>query len=145
MKPQFKIFIGLLMIAGGIWWYTQNFLATGLTHFESLVVLFTGGFGAFIAIIGVFIVWIETDELKVQKELEKSDFEPEEYKTGDEFVPEKDEVSIEDVDYSEIVEKTVDEVKEEVKNSELDLEKLLEAEKDNKDRKTLKDWIKRQM
>ncbi len=144
MKPHYKILLGAFMILGGIWWYTQDFLARGLTHFESLEVLFTGGFGVFIIIIGIFIVWIETDELKVQKELEKSDFEPSKYKTGDEFVPDKEEVSL-DIDYDKIVNKTVEEVKQEAQNSDIDMKKLLKAEKRNKDRKTLKDWIKRQI
>ncbi len=139
MKPQFKIFLGILMILGGIFWYTQDF--AGLNNFESLKIILTGGFGVLITLIGIFVVWIESDELKVQKELEKTDFEPQRYKTGDEFEAEKEEISIEEPDYEEIVEGTVQEVKEKVEDTDLDLEKLLEAEKSNKDRKTLKDWI----
>ena len=145
MKPHYKILLGAFMILAGIWWYTQDFLVEGFTNLESLGILFTGGFGAFIILIGIFIVWIESDELKVQKELEKTDFEPVQYKTGTEFVPEKEEISLEDSDYEEIVDKTVEEVKEEVEEKDLDLEKLLEAETNNKDRKTLKEWIKRRM
>lgn len=48
----------------------------------------------------------------------------------------------ENVDYEELVDKTISEIKEQIKSmDEPDLEKLLEAEKSNKDRKTLKSWI----
>lgn len=49
--------------------------------------------------------------------------------------------SSEDVDYESVVEGTVAEVKEAVKEDDLDAEKVLEAEKDNKDRKTLKEFL----
>lgn len=49
------------------------------------------------------------------------------------------------ISYNKIVEGTIDEVKEAADEKDLDYEKLLEAEKDNKDRKTLKNWIERQI
>lgn len=45
------------------------------------------------------------------------------------------------IDYDELSDKTIKEIKQEVEDSNVDLEKLLEAEKENKDRVTLKDWI----
>jgi ribosomal protein L31E len=45
------------------------------------------------------------------------------------------------VDYEDVVEGTVAEVKEEVKEEDLDPEKVLEAEKEKKDRKTLKQFL----
>jgi len=46
-----------------------------------------------------------------------------------------------DHDYEDLSEKTIDEIKETVKDEDLDLRKLLKAEKNNKDRKTLKEWL----
>ncbi len=46
-----------------------------------------------------------------------------------------------DHDYEDLSEKTIDEIKETVKEEDLDLRKLLKAEKNNKDRKTLKEWL----
>ncbi len=47
-----------------------------------------------------------------------------------------------DENYGEILDKTISEVKEEVEeNEKINLEKLLEAEIEGKDRKTLKEWI----
>jgi ribosomal protein L31E len=47
-----------------------------------------------------------------------------------------------DVDYEEIVEGTVSEVKETVEEKDINPEKVLEAEKKKKDRKTLKQFLK---
>ena len=45
-------------------------------------------------------------------------------------------------DYEELVDKTISEIKEELESSDkYDLKKVLEAEKSNKDRKTLKSWL----
>ncbi len=49
------------------------------------------------------------------------------------------------VDYDEVVKGTIPEVKHEVMENDLDLEEVLVAEKNNKDRVTLKDWIEDQL
>ncbi|MDY6789148.1 MAG: LAGLIDADG family homing endonuclease [Candidatus Nanohaloarchaea archaeon] len=46
------------------------------------------------------------------------------------------------VDYEELADNNIKDIKSRVEDSDLDLDRLLEAEKDNKDRKTLKKWIK---
>lgn len=45
------------------------------------------------------------------------------------------------IDYDDLSEKTISQIKEEVEEKDIDLEKLLETEKQNKDRKTLKSWL----
>lgn len=49
------------------------------------------------------------------------------------------------VDYEELVQGTIPEVKDAIKEEGLDLAKVLKAEKENKDRVTLKDWLEEQM
>ncbi|MDY6770623.1 MAG: thioredoxin domain-containing protein [Candidatus Nanohaloarchaea archaeon] len=46
-----------------------------------------------------------------------------------------------DIDYQELSDNTIDEIKEAVEQEDIDLERLLEAERNNKDRKTLKRWL----
>lgn len=53
----------------------------------------------------------------------------------------KSEESDGEVDYEKLVGKNISDIKEETKEDEIDLEKLLEAEKGNKNRKTLIEWI----
>ncbi|MCJ7478705.1 MAG: hypothetical protein MUP63_00820 [Candidatus Nanohaloarchaeota archaeon QJJ-7] len=48
---------------------------------------------------------------------------------------------MEEADYDEVVEGTVDDVKDRVEAEDLDIGKVLEAEKNNKDRVTLIDWL----
>ncbi|MFB6226321.1 MAG: type B 50S ribosomal protein L31 [Candidatus Paceibacteria bacterium] len=47
-----------------------------------------------------------------------------------------------DIDYEQIVSQNIPEVKSAVKNKDLNFEQVLAAEKNNKDRKTLKSWLK---
>ncbi|MFB6181742.1 MAG: type B 50S ribosomal protein L31 [Candidatus Magasanikbacteria bacterium] len=47
-----------------------------------------------------------------------------------------------DIDYKQIVSQNIPEVKSAVQEQDLDTEQVLAAEKDNKDRKTLKSWLK---
>lgn len=49
------------------------------------------------------------------------------------------------VDYEEVVQGTIPEVKHEINENDLDLEKVLKAEMENKDRVTLKDWLEDQL
>ncbi|MDY6771037.1 MAG: hypothetical protein SV186_03715 [Candidatus Nanohaloarchaea archaeon] len=143
MRPYTKILIGALMIVGGFAWYipAQPGPST-LTNFQALAVLVQGGLGVFLALVGLFVVWIESDELKIQRELERHDFEPEKYREEeDEFDTGAGVAEIPDQDYDEVVEGTVDEVKDRVREEELDPALVLQAEKENKDRKTLKDWL----
>lgn len=143
MRPYTKIFIGALMIIGGIYWYSLDlFAGTGLNNLDALVILFKGLAGMFVFLIGVFVVWIESDELKIQRELERHDFEPDQYREQeDEFDTGEGMAELDEVDYEDVVEGTIDEVKEEVKEKDLDPQAVLEEEKDNKDRKTLKEWL----
>jgi hypothetical protein len=50
-----------------------------------------------------------------------------------------------DVDYEAVVQGTIPEVKEEMEERNLDPQKVLEAEEENKDRVTLKDWLNEQL
>ncbi|MDY6778717.1 MAG: C2HC-type zinc finger protein [Candidatus Nanohaloarchaea archaeon] len=50
------------------------------------------------------------------------------------------------IDYEELSEKTISEIKDTVdEHGDIDYERLLEAEKDNKDRKTLKEWLQKRI
>lgn len=46
-----------------------------------------------------------------------------------------------DADYAELVEDTIDEIKQKVEDSDFDLEQVIEAERQNKNRKTLLAWL----
>ncbi len=84
----------------------------------------------------------EPEEIEEEPEPEEEQLEEEEAEeqdTGD------DGASTESIDYEEIVSGTVGEAKEQLQEmDDVDWDKALEAEEDNKDRKTLKEWIESQ-
>lgn len=57
----------------------------------------------------------------------------------------EDEASGEEIDYEELSDLTISEIKERSEGLDLDYQRLLEAEKANKDRKTLKEWLERKI
>lgn len=151
MRPTLKIVLGSLMIIAGIYWYSMDAaMGTGTSNLDALFILLKGSVGLFVLLLGVFVVWIESDEMRIQRELEQQDFQPEEYPDQEEAGAAEAEVSSSEVeiatpDYEEIVSGTIDEVKDAVAEQDLDLEELLRVEQQNKDRKTLKSWLESRM
>jgi hypothetical protein len=157
MRPHVKILFGVVLVIVGIYWYALDIaVGTGVSNLAAIAILFKGGFGIIVALLGTFIVWIESDELRIQRELERHDLEPQEYSEGSDSLAATSEED-EDTDdgemdgdddsmsYASIVEGTVDEVKEQVKSEDLDSAKVLAAEKEGKDRTTLTDWLERRI
>ncbi len=74
MRPGGKMVFGILLLISGISWYTQKwFWGTGLTNLDALLVGIKGWFGVILLLTGFLIVWIEADEIRLEKELEKRD------------------------------------------------------------------------
>jgi len=80
MNAGVKVVVGLIVVILGLFLFVDSvypILGTNawipgdwLTNF--LIVL-TGVIPIFLIIIGLFVVWLEVDELKAQKELDKED------------------------------------------------------------------------
>ncbi len=69
MKAILKILLGTIFVIGGIYWYFVNLaLGTSLMNWQAFVLLFKGFFGVFIFLLGLFIVWLEADELRIKKD-----------------------------------------------------------------------------
>ena len=65
MNPIVNIIIGaVLLVAAVAYVYTNQYGAWG-----DLLTVVNGIVPAFVALVGVFIVWLELDELKVRREL----------------------------------------------------------------------------
>jgi hypothetical protein len=65
MHPVVNMLIGAVLLIGGIAYvYTNQYGAWG-----DFLTVVNGIVPAFVALIGVFIIWLELDELKVRKEL----------------------------------------------------------------------------
>ncbi|MFB6265763.1 MAG: 50S ribosomal protein L24 [Candidatus Nanohaloarchaea archaeon] len=83
----------------------------------------------------------DREDIRVEETEEPEEEEPE---TREEDVEEAGE-SGDEVDYEEIVSGTVDEVKQQVKEEDLDPGKVLETEEQNKNRSTLTSWLEKRV
>jgi hypothetical protein len=149
MSPVLKILVGALMMVLGIF--------TSITYSNELVNVVQGGLGPLLILVGAFIVWLESDELKVQREEKQERKQQErEQQTLQQQEPRqetreaareiKQAVSSDTPDPEEILEGTVQEVREEVSsNDDLNVSELLEAEKQGKNRKTLVNYLERRV
>ncbi len=76
MHSALKILLGLFFIALGLGLFVYSIMPNPITGVEwvtNFVIVLTGLIPAFLIIIGLFVVWLEIDELKVQKEIEEEE------------------------------------------------------------------------
>jgi hypothetical protein len=83
LHPLVKIIFGVLLVVGSIWWVFQGPDATKISQLVyqwtgiqptgyalgDIVTLANGGAPAFLFLLGIFIIWLELDEWKIEKEL----------------------------------------------------------------------------
>jgi len=139
MNALVKVVIGALMVVLGVY--------SSVTFWEELLQLVKASVGPLLVLVGAFIVWLETDELKMEREQKKQQNQ-EEKGLRREFTPQDDSETEETGmrDYSEILSGNVDEVKSTVREmANPDYRAILEAEKQGKDRKTVKEFLQRRI
>ncbi len=65
-----KILIGAILVMGSVWWVLQGSVQylqrDGVQDFLALL---NGGLPPLVFLIGLFIVWLELDELRIEGEL----------------------------------------------------------------------------
>jgi len=74
MHPAAKIVIGLVLIIIGLGLFVDSVMpivGTGIEWLTNFVIVLTGIIPIFLIVIGLFVVWLEVDELRAQKELKK--------------------------------------------------------------------------
>lgn len=76
MHPAAKIIIGLIMIIIGLGLFVDSVIpisgelgSFGIDWLSNFLVVLTGVIPIFLILIGLFVVWLESDELKSRKEL----------------------------------------------------------------------------
>ena len=65
MHPLVKVVIGAVLLIGGVAWTWLNW--------ASFVRVILGVIGPLVAILGLFIVWLELDELRIERELKSEE------------------------------------------------------------------------
>lgn len=130
MHPAIKIAAGSLMIVAGVY--------ASATFLQDLIQLGKAAIGPLLVIVGSFIVWLESDEWKQAASRTKD-------KEISETTIDQDDTHAESAQ-TEILEGTVDEVRSEVmERDSINVEALLEAEREGKGRKTLIDFLERRV
>jgi hypothetical protein len=65
-----KIIIGIILVIGSAWWIAQGSQAyIARSGIEDLITVINGGVPVLVFLLGLFIVWLELDELKIEREL----------------------------------------------------------------------------
>jgi|GEM_PF-1370280 len=151
MHPAAKILVGALMIATGAY--------TSITFMDQLTAIILGGLGPLLIVTGAFIVWLESDEWKMsrsEKQKDKKSGLQEQLNTAKTIREQQKKQSQEQNnqernnrkiqrDYSEILDGTVEEAKEAISNmNNPSYDALVAAERRDKNRKTLIQWLERQ-
>ena len=76
MHPALKILLGFVFIAVGLGLFVDSIMPnpiTGVQWVTNFIILLTGFIPPFLILIGLFVVWLEIDELKVQREIEEEE------------------------------------------------------------------------
>jgi hypothetical protein len=73
LHPLFKIILGAILVIASAWWVLQGgrFSVNNVSHssFQDFVTVVNGALPPLVFLLGIFIVWLELDELKIEKEL----------------------------------------------------------------------------
>lgn len=76
MNSGLKIVLGLVFICIGLGLFVDEifpFIGTGIHWLSNFIVLVTGFIPPFLIVLGLFIVWLEIDEIKAEKELKEEE------------------------------------------------------------------------
>jgi len=78
MNAAVKVLIGIVLVIASAWWVIQGstkYSATifGITHsgVQDLITVVNGAVPVLVFLLGIFIIWLEIDEMKIESELKK--------------------------------------------------------------------------
>jgi len=87
MNAAIKLLVGLIFIIIGLGLFIDSvypIIGTvgtfGINWFNNFIIVLTGVIPAFLILLGLFVVWLEVDEMKAEKELKKEEEKSEEKK-----------------------------------------------------------------
>jgi len=80
MNAAIKLLVGLIFIVIGLGLFIDSvypIIGTvgtfGINWFNNFITVLTGVIPAFLILLGLFVVWLEIDEMKAEKELKKEE------------------------------------------------------------------------
>lgn len=83
MHPAGKIIIGLILILIGLAFFVDSVVPLsgdigtyGIDWLKNFLIVLTGVIPIFLILVGLFVVWLEADELKARKETPENKLPP---------------------------------------------------------------------
>jgi len=80
MNAAIKVLIGLVFIIIGLGLLVDSVIpimgiagTLGINWFNNFIIVLTGVIPPFLILLGLFVVWLEIDEMKAEKELKKEE------------------------------------------------------------------------
>lgn len=67
MHPIGKIIIGVILVLGAVYYILKDPL--GLNPLRDLKIVINGIVPILVALVGLFMIWLEMDELRIEREL----------------------------------------------------------------------------
>ncbi|MBY6287339.1 hypothetical protein GLT90_01900 [Nanohaloarchaea archaeon H12] len=147
MHPGIKVLFGATLTVAGVY--------LSITFSKQLVTLALGGVGPLLVLVGAFIVWLESDEWKMRRQNKSGNTssglqeqlqnaQSMRQQNQQEETNTSNSEANEEMDYSDIVDSTVENAKESISDMEdPNYDALAAAERRNKSRKTLLEWLER--
>jgi ABC-type multidrug transport system fused ATPase/permease subunit len=147
MHPGIKVLFGATLTVAGVY--------LSITFSKQLVTLALGGVGPLLVLVGAFIVWLESDEWKMRRQNKSGNTssglqeqlqnaQSMRQQNQQEETNTSNSEANEEMDYSDIVDSTVEDAKESISDMEdPNYDALAAAERRNKSRKTLLEWLER--
>lgn len=127
MHPILKILAGAVMVVAGVY--------SSVTYWPELVTMIKAAVGPFLVLVGAFIVWLESDELKMQRDEGEST-------QGLQRQFEREQTENPSRNYGKVLSGTVDEVKKEVREMRNpEIGEIIDKERQGKNRKTVIEFL----
>lgn len=70
MHPVVKLIIGAILMIAAVWWVLQGSLnLIGRSGLTDLIALLNAGIPIGVFFVGLFVVWLELDEIRIEREI----------------------------------------------------------------------------
>ena len=80
MNAAIKLLVGFVFLLAGLYLLVDSVIPVfggvgtlGIRWFDNFVIVLTGIIPPFLIMLGLFVVWLEMDEMKAEKELKKEE------------------------------------------------------------------------
>lgn len=72
MRAEGKVLAGIILVVASTWWILQGSqMYIGRSGVADLKTVINGIVPALVFLLGIFVVWLEFDEMKIEKEIKR--------------------------------------------------------------------------